>query len=92
MPGGKLPGSPESSQVWTLLGGRGAAIAHTKTGGAGRARGAASAAKPGSTAATACIAGAETAALRGIVFPVEVAAAGAAPKLLELRPQPDAPE
>ena len=60
------------------LGGRGAAIAHTKTGGAGRARGAASAAKPGSTAATACITGAETAALRGIVFPVEVAAAGAA--------------
>ena len=60
------------------LGGRGAAIAHTKTGGAGRARGAASAAKPGSTAATACITGAETAALRGIVFTVEVAAASAA--------------
>lgn len=74
------------------LRGRGAAIARAKAGGAGRARGAASAAKPGSTAATACITGAEAAALRGIVFMVEVAAAGAAPKLLELRPQPDAPE
>lgn len=60
------------------LGGRGAAIARAKTGGAGCARGAASAAKPGSTASTACITGAETAALRGIVFTVEVAAAGAA--------------